>query len=43
MRAIMLDDLKTKDLLRGPMTNLGVGLLCGANFQISARIPLPTR
>ena len=39
----MLDDRKSKDLLRGTMTDLGVGLLCYTDFQLSARIPLPTR
>ena len=39
----MLDDKKSKDLLRGTMTDLGVGLLYCADFQFSARIPLPTR
>ena len=38
----MLDGKKSKDLLRATMTGLGVGLLCYTDFQISARIPLPT-
>ena len=38
----MLEGKKSKDLLRATMTGLGVGLLCYTDFQISARIPLPT-
>ena len=43
MRAVTLDELKPEDLLRVIMTDLGVGLLCCTDFQLSARIPLPTR
>ena len=38
----MLDELKPEDLLRVTMTDLGVGLLGCTDFQVSARIPLPT-
>ena len=39
----MLDELKPEDLLQGTITDSGVGLLCCTDFQLSARIPLPTR
>ena len=42
MRAATPDEQKLEDLLKDTISNPGVGLIGCTDFQISARIPLPT-